>query len=248
MGSPFHIAHRWEIDWQDDIEVLTLGHGVQVKVLYQDKESEHVDMLVKFPAGYVEPRHNHASSHSVIVLEGLQIAEKVSRFTRATTSGQTGHGPMARSNTRKAASCSPASRARPLSTDMRAARPATSSPRSWSRADRGSRATPASRWREFLSRRARRPRLHRLASARWGVEEAEPGFFALGSPSPPAARRTRSLRRRPARQRRAAGAGEWHGRVLRPPRPLGVDPEGLARRPAGDRFDCGTNIYGIFPL
>ena len=27
------------------------------------------------PPGYVEPRHNHASNHSVIVLEGLQIAE-----------------------------------------------------------------------------------------------------------------------------------------------------------------------------
>ncbi|MGH8944013.1 MAG: cupin domain-containing protein [Acidimicrobiia bacterium] len=75
MGSAFHIAHRWDIDWQDDVDVLTLGHGVQVKVLYRDDETEHVDMLVRFPAGYVEPRHNHASSHSVIVLEGLQIAE-----------------------------------------------------------------------------------------------------------------------------------------------------------------------------
>jgi hypothetical protein len=31
--------------------------------------------LIRFPAGYVEPCHNHASSHSVLVLEGVQIAE-----------------------------------------------------------------------------------------------------------------------------------------------------------------------------
>ncbi len=75
MDSAFHISHRWDLEWQDDIDVLTLGQGVQVKVLYEDKENEHVDMLIRFPAGYVEPRHNHASSHSVLVLEGEQIAE-----------------------------------------------------------------------------------------------------------------------------------------------------------------------------
>lgn len=75
MGSAFHTAHRWEIDWQDDVDILTLGNGVRVKVFYEDKSTDHVDMLIKFPPGYVEPRHNHESSHSVIVLEGLQIAE-----------------------------------------------------------------------------------------------------------------------------------------------------------------------------
>jgi anti-sigma factor ChrR (cupin superfamily) len=63
------------MSWQDDSDILTLGNGVQVKILYRDEETEHTDMLVKFPAGYVEPRHNHASSHSIMVLEGLQIAQ-----------------------------------------------------------------------------------------------------------------------------------------------------------------------------
>ena len=22
MGKPFHTAHRWELDWQDDVDVL----------------------------------------------------------------------------------------------------------------------------------------------------------------------------------------------------------------------------------
>jgi hypothetical protein len=32
--TTFHTAHRWELEWQDDIDVLTLGNGVQVKILF----------------------------------------------------------------------------------------------------------------------------------------------------------------------------------------------------------------------
>lgn len=75
MDPGFHTAHPDHLEWQDDVDVLTLGKGVQVKVLFQDQANQHVDMLIRFPAGYVEPRHNHDSSHSVLVLEGIQIAE-----------------------------------------------------------------------------------------------------------------------------------------------------------------------------
>jgi hypothetical protein len=27
MGKAFHTAHRWQVEWQDDTDVLTLGHG-----------------------------------------------------------------------------------------------------------------------------------------------------------------------------------------------------------------------------
>lgn len=73
MAKQFNTAHRWDLEWSDDSEVLALGHGVQVKVYYHDAESGHTDMLIKFPPGYVEPEHAHASEHSVVVLEGLQI-------------------------------------------------------------------------------------------------------------------------------------------------------------------------------
>lgn len=96
MGKAFQTAHRWEIDWQDDVDVLTLGSGVQVKIYYQDREAEHIDLLIKFPAGYVEPRHNHDSSHSVIVLEGLQIAEgePMRPGDYVWASGERPHGPF----------------------------------------------------------------------------------------------------------------------------------------------------------
>jgi anti-sigma factor ChrR (cupin superfamily) len=96
MGSEFYTAHRWDIDWTDDVDVLTLGNGVQVKVYYQDHETEHTDMLIKFPPGYIEPEHNHDSSHSVVVLEGLQIVrgEHMRPGDYVWASGKEPHGPF----------------------------------------------------------------------------------------------------------------------------------------------------------
>lgn len=71
--SQFNVAHRWDVEWQDDTDVLALGHGVKVKVYYHDPATGHADMLIRFPPGYTEPEHAHASEHSVVVLEGLQI-------------------------------------------------------------------------------------------------------------------------------------------------------------------------------
>jgi len=73
VGKPFHTAHRWNLEWQDDVDVLSLRGGVQVKVFYEDPELGVADMLIKFPPGYVEPEHAHESSHSIVVLEGVQI-------------------------------------------------------------------------------------------------------------------------------------------------------------------------------
>lgn len=96
MGKDFHTAHRWELDWEDDVDVLTLRNGVQVKILYQDPETEHTDMLIKFPPGYVEPEHVHDSSHSVIVLEGEQIVrgEPMRPGDYVWASGPEPHGPF----------------------------------------------------------------------------------------------------------------------------------------------------------
>ena len=75
MSSALRRVHRWDLAWEDDASVLKLGQGVQVKVFHHDPQAQQTDMLVKFPPGYVEPRHTHDSTHAVVVLEGLQIAE-----------------------------------------------------------------------------------------------------------------------------------------------------------------------------
>lgn len=74
MGKAIYLAHRWDVAWSDD-PLYALERGVQVKVLYQDPDEGITDALIKFPPGYIEPRHVHDGSHSVIVVEGLQIAE-----------------------------------------------------------------------------------------------------------------------------------------------------------------------------
>jgi hypothetical protein len=68
MVKPFHTAHRWDLDWQDDVDVLSLRSGVQVKVFHSDPELGLADMLIKFPPGYVD---------SIVVLEGVQIVKGV---------------------------------------------------------------------------------------------------------------------------------------------------------------------------
>ena len=87
-------AHRFDGPWLEDVDTLTLGRGVRVKILFQD--DTHTDMLVKFPPGYVEPEHTHQASHSVLIVEGLQILHgeqmRPGDFVRA--SGMEPHGPF----------------------------------------------------------------------------------------------------------------------------------------------------------
>ena len=73
VSNGYRVVKRWEIEWQDDVDVLALPTGVQVKVLHDDRERKELDLLVHFPPGYREPAHTHASSHSDIILEGTQI-------------------------------------------------------------------------------------------------------------------------------------------------------------------------------
>ncbi len=96
MSKDFHTAHRWDLEWEDDVDVLTLGNGVQVKILFENPDGDHVDMLIKFPPGYTEPEHTHDSSHSVIVLEGEQIVggERMLPGSYVWASGPEPHGPF----------------------------------------------------------------------------------------------------------------------------------------------------------
>ncbi|MGH7777983.1 MAG: cupin domain-containing protein [Candidatus Dormibacterales bacterium] len=75
MAQGLRTAHRWDLAWEDDVDILSLRGGVQVKVLHRHPESGLTDLLIKLPPGYVEPKHVHRGTHSVLVLEGLQVAE-----------------------------------------------------------------------------------------------------------------------------------------------------------------------------
>ena len=77
MPRGLTITHPDKLEWVDDVDVLTLGKGLTVKVLHHNPETDELSVLVKFPPGYHEPAHKHHSSHSYIVLEGLQIVDGV---------------------------------------------------------------------------------------------------------------------------------------------------------------------------
>jgi len=73
----FKAIHDCDIAWEDQAarELLTLPDGVQAKVFAYDRAMKRIDMKVKFPPGYVEPRHSHQSWHSIVVLKGRMCVD-----------------------------------------------------------------------------------------------------------------------------------------------------------------------------
>jgi quercetin dioxygenase-like cupin family protein len=85
MDVPFLAINTDEIEWDANVALFELPTGVhrlhpnlRVKVLMRDDKRGQVAALVKFPPGYVEPAHQHVTSHCIVVLEGTQhVAGKV---------------------------------------------------------------------------------------------------------------------------------------------------------------------------
>ncbi len=86
-----------EIEWQDGEKIMGLPPGIKVKIIAEgtDPVSERVDKFVKFPPGYIEPRHTHDYYHSTLVLEGeMHVAGKVlKRGDYVYGGGDEPHGP-----------------------------------------------------------------------------------------------------------------------------------------------------------
>ncbi|MFC1492082.1 cupin domain-containing protein [Nitrospinota bacterium] len=79
-SEEFMAINTDEIEWQDGVPILGLPSGVQVKIIAEvyDEISERSDKIVKFPPGYMEPRHEHDHYHSTFVFEGeMHVAGKV---------------------------------------------------------------------------------------------------------------------------------------------------------------------------
>lgn len=58
-----------DIDWEDD-DMLDLPEGVMTKVIYENEAERRIDFFVKFPPGYVEPRHTHEAAHADLIVDG----------------------------------------------------------------------------------------------------------------------------------------------------------------------------------
>ena len=89
----FIAQYTKEVQWEDDTR-QKLPPGVKIKVLSEDPEVGRVDCMIKFPPGYVEPRHSHESTHSIVVLENImRVAGKDLRFGDYVFGGKEEHGP-----------------------------------------------------------------------------------------------------------------------------------------------------------
>jgi len=47
--------------------------GIMIKVLSNDKESGALAAIVKFPAGYSEPKHAHPCGHDILIIKGKLV-------------------------------------------------------------------------------------------------------------------------------------------------------------------------------
>lgn len=94
----FFAVNTSVLEWEDGVKVLGLPKGVEIKTIREghDEVSERAERFVRFPPGYVEPRHEHDHYHSLFVLEGeMHVDGKVLRPGGYIYGGGAGnaHGP-----------------------------------------------------------------------------------------------------------------------------------------------------------
>jgi len=60
------------LEWKDGSNILGLPEGVEIKTIREGygEVSERTERFVRFPLGYVEPRHEHVHYHSIYILKG----------------------------------------------------------------------------------------------------------------------------------------------------------------------------------
>jgi len=68
----FKAIYDGDVAWDEDTanELLTLPKGLKVKIFSYDPVMKRVDFKLRFPKGYVEPRHRHKSWHCILVTKG----------------------------------------------------------------------------------------------------------------------------------------------------------------------------------
>ena len=68
----FFAVNTDALEWEDGSAILGLPEGVEIKAIREgyDEVSERTERFVRFPPGYVEPRHEHDHYHCIYILEG----------------------------------------------------------------------------------------------------------------------------------------------------------------------------------
>lgn len=88
-----------EAEWQS-VELPNLPSGAFMKLLKINEETGSLTALVKFPAGFVEPRHSHSVGHMVYVIEN-ELGSGNSAYGEGTywyAPANDTHGPVEQTN------------------------------------------------------------------------------------------------------------------------------------------------------
>ena len=75
MDKPDHgsySVHDRDVKWDERAaeEVLALPKGLEIKIFAHDSGMNRIDFKLKFPKGYILPRHTHQSWHVVVLTKG----------------------------------------------------------------------------------------------------------------------------------------------------------------------------------
>ena len=68
-----------QMEWQPG--PADLPPGAMLKVLSADEQTGAVAALVKFPAGFVEPKHGHPCDHDILVVQGALVNTETGKAT-----------------------------------------------------------------------------------------------------------------------------------------------------------------------
>lgn len=83
-----------EIDWQND-DMLDLPGELDTYVINSNDAEQRIDFLVRFPPGYIEPRHTHAAAHADLILDGeMHVHDEVLTSGDYIYGQKLSHGPM----------------------------------------------------------------------------------------------------------------------------------------------------------
>lgn len=63
-----------DLPWEAG-EMLTLPDGVEVAILNENEPEGRLDMFIRFPPGYHEPRHTHTGAHATLILDGRMLID-----------------------------------------------------------------------------------------------------------------------------------------------------------------------------
>lgn len=85
------------VEWSP-VEAEGLPAGAMIKILKSNPETGAIVALVKFPAGYLEPKHYHPAGHHILILEGqleiLETGQKLSKGMYFYAPKEFVHGPV----------------------------------------------------------------------------------------------------------------------------------------------------------